>query len=225
MKTFSLVLGLLLIVGLNLTAVAQDEEVIYQEDEGTYLEVVVYGGGTVPAYHLSDWSDTLGAKLGWNVGFDIGYFVTYDLALGINFTYVQMGIDTDNELLSSNQKHQMYNPMLYFKYYWFGDESNFAPYVKGLVGVYNVKFATEVTDPDGSERRFRELSYSPALAFGGGAGLFYYIHDFGGLFLEATYQHALTKNSEKDFFGTTYTFNDYIGAVNIHAGVTTFFEL
>lgn len=225
MKTFSLVCGLLLIVGFNLTAVAQDDEVYYQEEEGSYLEVAVYGGATVPAYNLPDWSDTLGAKTGWNIGVDVGYFLTYELALGISFTYVQMGIDSDIEELTSNQKHQMYNPMVYMKYYWFGEETNFAPYLKGMFGMYNLKFSTEVTNSDGSNRRFRELSYSPAFAFGGGAGLFYYIHDFGGLFLEASYQHALTKNVEKDFFGTTYIFDNYIGVVNIHAGVTTFFEL
>ncbi|MBD3401528.1 outer membrane beta-barrel protein [candidate division GN15 bacterium] len=225
MKTISLMLGLLLIVGLNLTAVAQDDEVYYTEDEGEYLEVTLYGGGTVPTYQLDTWRDSLGAKTGWNFGFDVGYFLTFDLAIGLNFTYSQMGIDTDIEELSANQKHQMYNAMLYGKYYWFGEESDFAPYVKAMAGVWNLKFSTEVADLDGSNRRFRELSYSPAFAFGGGAGVFYYIHDFGGLFIEATYQHALTKNSEKDFFGQTYVFDNYSAVMTVHAGITTFFEL
>ena len=196
----------------SLSVVAQD----YEEEERDILEVSLFGGVGIPSGGISDWSDSLGAKTGWAVGVDFGYFLKSNLVLGLNFTYVQFEIDADNEANQLN--HRLYNPSLYLKYYFFG-EGNFAPYLKAHVGVDNAKFATFVPDPG----RYRELSYDPSFAFGGGAGVFYYTSDYSGLFLEVNYHQGLTDGAQKDYEGRTYDFGENIGLIDIHAGISVFF--
>ena len=199
----------------SLTAVAQE----YEEEERDILEFSVFGGGAFPGNSIKNWQDTLGAKSGFDLGFDFGYFLTPDLVLGLNFTYAQFAIDTDNEAKSLH--HRLYNPALYLKYYFFIENSNFAPYVKGHVGVDNPKFTTFIGNV--GLPRYRELSYDPAFAFGGGVGLLYYTSYYSGLFVEVNYHRALSKDVTKTYEGETYKFGENISLIDVHAGISVFF--
>ena len=216
MKLLSFVLGLVLIVGLTLSARAQDDV----GEERDILEVAISGGVFIPSGGVADFSDSLGAKTGWQIGFDFGYFLRPEWVIGVNFTYAQMGIDSPDPAVT--QHHRLYNPMAYVTYYFWG-EGNLVPYLKGKAGFYNAKFSTAVTNGDGTNLRYRELSYDPALAIGGGAGVFYYTSDYSGLFLEATYQTAFTKDVSKDLGGIVYTFGESTSIIDIHAGIRVFF--
>ena len=232
MKMFSSLLAALLLLILSASVMAQDEdEVEYVKD---FLEVAVFGGGSMPSGGLTDWTievpllegatEELGAKFGFDVGFDVGYFWTLNFVTGVNFTYHQYSIDSDSSAVQS-LKHRVFSPSLYGKYYFFG-ESNLVPYVKAHAGVDVVKFATRVYDPNvGSSggTEYRELSYDPAFAFGLGVGAFYYTHDYGGLFIEANYHNALTSDVGGSYEGYDYDFGESTAIFDIHAGIKVFF--
>lgn len=217
MKLLSTVLGFLLVVALVLPAHAQDDEEYYEARD--LLEVSGYGGMMIPGGGLKDWNDSLGAKTAWQVGLEVGYFLTPDLVLGVGMTYAQSGIDSPVDI---GQSHRLYLPSAYLKYY-FWSESDLAPYVKGMFGLVAPKFSTPVTDANGTNLRFRELSYDPALMIGGGAGIFYYTSDYSGLFLEGTFQYGFTEDAKKTFRDNEYTFGESATLVDIHAGVRVFF--
>jgi outer membrane protein W len=195
-----------------LTAVAQT----YEEEERDILELSFYGGVGIPGSGLSDWQDSLGAKTGWEIGMDFGYFLTPDIVLGITFAYAQFEVDTDTPANQLN--HRLYNPAVYMKYYFFG-EGNWAPFLRGQIGVDNAKFATFVDNPP----RFRELSYDPAFAFSVGAGLHYYTSYYSGIFIQANYHYALTEKAEKTFEGVDREFGTNIGLIEIRAGINVYF--
>jgi hypothetical protein len=215
MRKWSWLLGTVVLLGLALNVTAQ-EEIEYRD----IAEVSVYGGLALPAQGISDFRDTLGAKTGWEVGLSAGLFVTPDFVVGLDFTYSQYSIDTDNDLITLD--HRFYNPMLYAKYYFFG-ESDFVPYLKASAGLFLPKFTTPVMDDDGTNLRLRELSYGPGLSVGGAAGIMMYVHDYGGLFLEASYQQAFTEDADKTLGANTYVFGENTGLVNIQFGISAFF--
>ncbi len=225
MKMFSwfLVVSLTLVMSTGL--MAQDDEEEFEKD---FIEAAIYFGGAMPMGGLSDWTVTsvngtekMGAKFGWNVGVDVGHFLTTNMVLGLNVTYAQFGIDSDT-LAVSSMRHQLIGPAAYLKYYFSG-ESNLMPYVKGQLGVDIVKFTTRVQDENQGGPVYRELSYKPALSFGFGGGLFYYTHDYGGLYLEVNYRSALTSDVVSGYGGVDYTFGETAGVLDIHAGIKTFF--
>ena len=226
MKMFSWFLVVSLMLVMSAGVMAQDDDEEYAKD---FIEVAIYGGGAIPMGGLSEWTisnettgtENLGAKFGWDVGFDIGHFLTTDMVLGINVTYAQFGIDNNTPELAS-MCHRLIGPAAYLKYYFSG-ESNLMPYVKGQVGVDVVKFTTRVWDQNVGAYEYRELSYKPGFAFSLGGGLFYYTHDYGGLYLEAAYRTALTKDVVGDYEGLEYTFGETAAIIDIHAGITVFF--
>ncbi len=187
------------------------------------LEISVYGGLAVPTGGITDWQtgftspETVnrGAETGYDLAIDIGYYVNYHLNVGLNFRYTEFGIEGD---LTQDHAHRLYNPNLYVKYSFEG-ESFWVPFIKGHVGVENPKFSTKVFDKNGSEFKFRELSYSPVLAFGATAGLFYYTADFSGIFLEAGYHYAMTENSWGEYQGEDHAFRENLGTFTINLGV------
>ncbi|MFZ5981835.1 MAG: hypothetical protein ACOYVF_14540 [Candidatus Zixiibacteriota bacterium] len=232
MKKISILLMVFLLLSLSVVN-AQEEEV---KDD---LEVIVFGGLGLPVGGVTDWHDSLGAGLGWNTGLEVGYFVTPNLVLGLNFTYYELSIDvpSDPTITGSNGipgvsfvtlgtspeglSHRYYNPSLYLKYYFFG-ESQLVPYVKGHIGIDNAKFTTLI-DQEGSVTRYRALSYDPNLAFGFGGGIFYYTSDFSGLFLECNMHYSAGKDAEKEFYNNTYIFDENAMIFDIHAGVSVYF--
>ena len=200
--------SLLLISG---TARAQDEDFFVKD----VLEVNFYGGAGIPSGSLSDFSGSLGAETGFNYGLDIGYFLTNDLVFGFNFSYTQFSIKNSDG--TGNLNHKLYSPNLYLKYYFTG-ESDFIPYLKGSAGLEFAKFTTFVDNPAG--RRYREISYDPVLAYGAGAGLFYFVSDFSGLFLEANYRAAVSAaEAEATYQDDIYLFGSELSRIDIHAGV------
>ena len=225
MKMFSWFLVVSLMLVMSAGVVAQDDDEDYEKD---FIEFAVFGGGAVPMGGLSDWTVTnetgtkeLGAKTGWDFGLDVGHFLTTNLVLGLNLTYAQFGIESDEPAVAT-MRHQMIGPAAYLKYYFSG-ESNLMPFIKGQVGVDVVKFTTEVFDPNINGLKYRELSYRPGLSFSFGGGLFYYTHDYGGLYLEAAYRTALTKDVVSDYQGREYTFGETAAILDIHAGIKIFF--
>ncbi|RKX25785.1 MAG: hypothetical protein DRP45_05115 [Candidatus Zixiibacteriota bacterium] len=227
MNRLSILLAVVLLLAFSVNVVAQDDE---EYEEKDFLEIALFGGGTFPMGGITDWTTKgpgevvvlAGAKAGPNFGFDIGHFLTTNLVLGLNFTYSHLGIDSDNELITQRH-HRFYNTSLYLKYYFFG-ESDFVPYVRANAGVDIMKFTTEVFDTNHeSPWEYREQSYDPAFGVGVGAGLFRYIHDYGGLYVEANFHNSFTSGSNATYEGLDYDFKENATSIGIQAGVKVFF--
>jgi len=220
MKKFSLFVVFLVLLSVSTSALAQDDE----DEALDFLEVAVFGGGSMPSSGISDWmvpdSPELGARNGILFGGDIGVFATSNLVIGINFTYSQYNLETDEN--TGSLKHRFYNPSLYLKYYFFG-ESSLAPYLRVNAGIDNPKFTTLVFDGALQQNKFRELTYDALLAFGGGAGLFYYTSDYSGLFLEGSFHYGLSKDVEGHYQDRVYVFQENYTQFNLFAGVKMFF--
>jgi hypothetical protein len=189
-----------------------------QEEERDVVEMSFFGGAGIPVGGLSDWKTSgqpRGAKTGWDMGIDAGYFVKSKFVVGLNIAYTQFSIDAASD--QPNHKHRLYSPNLYIKYLFEG-ESNWVPYLKGHMGVENPKFSTFVETTTGSFI-YREKSYDPSFALGAGVGLFYYTADYSGIFLEVNYHHAFTSDTKATYGGIDYKFGEDIGVLDIHAGV------
>lgn len=217
MNRTSILLTALLILILSSVAVAQEED-----ETSDVLEVCLQGGWGLPMGGLSDWQTGLtdpdkvvdrAPKTGWDLGIDIGYFLTPKINIGVNFTYTEFAIDVED---NGGHHHRLFNPGLYGKYYFEG-ETDLVPYLKATVGLQNAKFSTFVENPSG--RRFRELSYDPVLSYGVGVGLLYYTADYSGIFIEANYFAASSASTEATYQGATYTFGESIGGLQVNFGV------
>ncbi len=206
MKFWSILLTLTLVFAINTVAFAQDEE-----EERDLLEVCLYGGLGSPMGGLGDWHDSLGAKMGWSLGMDFGYFMKPNVVVGFNFQYTQFGIDGPAEVEGAS--HRLYNPNLYAKYYFQG-ESDLEPYIKAHVGIENPKFYTSLIDT-----KYRSVSYDASFAAGFGVGLFYYRSDYSGLFIEANYHYAATSDAQRVYSEETLNFVENVAVFDIHAGV------
>ena len=219
MRKLPFALALLLLLLSNNVVLAQDDD---GEEEGRdFLELSIFGGGAIPVGDLSDWGDTLTPETGFDIGFDVGAFVTSNMVVGVTFTYSQFTIETSSP--ASSLHHRFFNPSLYLKRYFFND-GNLAPFLKIHAGVDIPKFTTFVQDRNGvTPGKFRELSYDPAFSFGGSAGLFYYTSDFSGLFIEGAYNYGLTDDTDGEFQGTKHPFGVKTGIVGINAGIVMFF--
>ena len=136
-------------------------------------------------------------------------------------TYNTFGIDNSStDTRAEGLTHRMYSPSLYLKYYY-PSESNFAPYLKGFVGLDFAKFTTFVTNIEGD--RYRQLSFDPSLSYGIGLGLFYYTHDFGGLFADVTYHKSSSYDSEATYHADTYVFSHDIQTIDLYLGIRVVF--
>ena len=221
MKKFSLFVVFLVLLIASTSALAQDDD---DDEVMDFLEVALFGGGSMPGSGISDWmvpgSPELGARNGILLGGDVGVFATANLVIGVHFVYSQYNLDTDEN--TGSLKHRFYNPSLYLKYYFFG-ESNLAPYLRVHAGIDNPKFTTLVFDDALQQNKFRELTYDVLLAFGGSAGVFYYTSDFSGLFLEGSFHYGLSKDVEGQFQDRVYVFQDNYTQFNLFAGVKMFF--
>ncbi len=188
-----------------------------QEQEGyvkDLMEVNFFGGGGVPSGDIKNFSDTIGAKFGYNFGFDAGFFINQSWVAGLNFTFTEFSVDEGAK--APGLHHKLYSPNLYAKYYFTG-ESDFVPYLKAQGGVAFPKFTTLVANWAGA--RYREMSYDPVFAYGFGAGLFYFTTDFSGLFVEANYLRAASSDTKANYNGIDYSFESGLSQIDIHAGV------
>jgi len=216
MKKGSILIAVLVLLTVNLTVLAQDEE-------RDVVEMGFFGGLGIPGSGLTDWKtggEERAAKTGFDLGMDVGYFLRPNLVVGLNFVYTQFPIDTGDKKSSHN--HRLYNPNLYVKFLFEG-ESNWTPYVKGHVGLENPKFSTFIED-DVAGNRLRELSYDPAVALGLGVGLIYYTGYYGGVFIEANYHQAFSKNAEATYQDDLYEFGEDLSTFDIHAGIRILFS-
>jgi hypothetical protein len=215
MKRGSILVSVLILLAVNLTVLAQDEE-------RDIVEMSSFGGLGIPSSGLTDWKTggyERAAKTGFDLGMEFGYFLRPNLVVGLNFIYTQFTIDTVDTKSSHN--HRLYNPNLYVKFLFEG-ESNWTPYVKGHVGLENPKFSTFVENPKGN--RFKEISYDPAVALGLGVGLIYYTAYYSGVFIEANYHQALSKNAEATYLDKPYEFGENLSTFDIHFGIRILFS-
>jgi hypothetical protein len=219
MKKLLVMLGVILLFSLPLTALAQTSE--SDSEERDVLEFQISGGISNPMGGVKTWNDSLGAKLGLGFVAQLGYFLSPNLVLGASCGYHRLGIESTYE--KNDQKHQIYNPALYLKYFFFGD-GNLAPFIQGNIGADFLKFSTLVHEETSSKWKYRELGYKPALAVGGGAGLFYYTTDYSGCFVQVSYHHGFTKDVKKNFQGVDYVFGENVDMINISVGVQVFFS-
>ena len=215
MKKSVILFSVLILLTLNITAFGQDEE---EEDYGRdVLEINLFGGVDGPTGDMLEWSDSLGAKTGYNFGLDVGYFVTESLVAGFGFRYAGYGIDAnDEDVLAGDLKHRAYTPSLYAKYYLM-PASNISPYFKADAGLTFLKFTTWVANENGD--RYRQLSYNPAFSFSLGGGAFLYTSDYGGFFVEGNYHYVGSSDVEADYEGGTYVFGDNLSTWDVHAGI------
>ncbi|MFZ1683160.1 MAG: outer membrane beta-barrel protein [Candidatus Zixiibacteriota bacterium] len=199
---------------LSLPVVASADD----SSEKDVLEVGLGGGFSVPAGGATNWNDSLGAKSGWALGGEIGYFLNANLTLGFSAKYSQFG--RKETAIDPKQHHRVYNPALFLKYHFWGN-SSFVPYVSGNFGLMFPKFSRIVVDNGAS--KYRELGYRPGLAAGVGAGVFYYTTDYSGLFIEADYTMGFTKKVTKAYQDQKYSFGKNISVMNVRAGIEVFF--
>lgn len=216
-KLVFIVTGLLVLI-FSSVCFAQDEQ------EKDFLEASIFGGLAAPTGGISNWSDSLGAKRGFTTGIEIGYFLTPRMVLGLTFSYSQFSINATGagSEEASQRHHRLYNPAIYGKYYFFS-ESHFAPYFKAQAGVDNPKFVTSVYDMPSIAPKYREMSYDPAFAIGGGAGLFYYTSDVSGFFIEANLHHAFSADAKGTYQDRAYRFGEASTLFDLHAGLAVFF--
>ncbi|UCG62014.1 MAG: hypothetical protein JSV52_01615 [Candidatus Zixiibacteriota bacterium] len=217
MKKSLILLSALLLLVLNLTAVAQEDIEEIEEVERDVLEIVLFGGVDSPVGKMLEWKDTLGAKVGYDFGFDLGYFITESLVGGLGFRFSEYSIDaSEDDNAAGNLKHRSYSPNLYLKYYLL-PVSNFSPYAKANVGLTFLKFTTWVENENGD--RYRQISYDPATTFGFGGGFFLYTANYGGFFVESNYYLINSKNIEAVYEGDTYLFGDNVSAWDVRGGI------
>jgi hypothetical protein len=211
MKKTKLLFALAAILLLAVTVVAQDEG----EEEGKWrnFEVNIHGGLTQPGSFLSDWKDTLGAKLGINASLSGGYFFTNNLSAGLCFTYTQLGMDGNWDRV-----FRMYDFGAYAKYALTG-ESNFEPYGRLALGVNAVKYPTWV--PPSTRNRLREQSYEPGLSSALYAGLLYYTSYSGGIFAEIGYHYDFLKDVRSDYADESIGKN--INYFEFRVGISVFY--
>lgn len=189
-----------------------------EEESSDVLEVAISGGLMVPGGGISDFGDSLGAQSGTTISAQIGFFVTPEITVGLDFGYATLGVD--NATFES-ANHQYYNAMLYGKYFFFG-ESKLTPFVKVLGGVHAPKFST-IVRREGTLFALREQSYDPALAFGAAVGALFLTSDNGGLFLEAGYQISMSDKVSATFQNIEYPFGQNAGLLTLKAGFNVFF--
>jgi hypothetical protein len=226
MKKISTILVLLMVLIFGASVCAQDENA--EETGKDFLEVALFGGLSMPIGGITDWTSTgptgtlaMGTKAGFDMGFNIGYYVTPQIVTGLDYTYSQYDIDTDLPSLDS-RRHRIYGLAAYGTYYFFG-ESNFVPYLKAQAGIDIPKFTTSIYDGNIDSYVYRELSYDPGFAFGFGAGLFYYTYDFGGVYVEANFRNGLTDKVKGKSGNDTYVFGTNESVLDIRAGLKVFF--
>ena len=237
MRKIAILLAVFFIFTCSLTLAQEDEE-------RDILEVAIFGGLALPIGGITSWHDSIGlsASMGWDMGLEIGYFVTPNLVLGLNFTYYNIAISNETEPVltpdavnyggpgvaflnlvnnPNDLTHRLYNPSFYLKYYFFG-ESNLVPYLKGHIGIDNPKFTTKIRETPNP--RYRSLSYDPVLGFGFGGGIFYYTSDYSGLFIDGNFHYSASKNAEKEYYDVTYKLDENIMYFDIRAGISVFFS-
>lgn len=214
MKKLLLLLTLSLLVLLNATAFAQDEE-------RDVLELNFWGGMGMPTGDIKDFGDSLGAKSRYSLGAEIGYYFTPDIVVGFGAAYYDFNIDNSpTDTKAEGLHHRLYSPSIYVKYI-IPTESNFSPYVKAHVGLDYAKFTTFVTNLNGD--RYRQLSYDPSFSYGIGGGLFYFTNDYSGLFFEADYHMASTSDAEHSYEGDIYVFGSNTAILDLRLGIRVLF--
>jgi hypothetical protein len=187
--------------------------------EKDLLEVGFGAGLGIPAGGVTSWNDSLGAKSGFGLGFEVGYFLSPNVTLGFSMKYDQLGRKAT--AVDPKQHHRIYNPALYLKYHFFGN-GNLTPYVSANVGLMFPKFSALVQDQ--GVTKYRELGYRPGLAVGVGAGAFYYTTDWSGIFIGADFTQGFTKKVSKMYGNDKYTFGENTTLLGIRAGIQVFFE-
>ncbi len=189
-----------------------------QEQEGyvkDLMEINFFGGGGIPSGKIKEFNDSVGAKTGYNFGFDAGFLITESWVAGLNFTYTGFKVDAGKNVQGLH--HKLYSPNLYVKYY-LGSKSDFLPYLKAQGGIAFPKFTTLAAN-SGGQQRYRELSYDAVFSYGVGAGLFIFTTDFSGLFVEGNYYAASSHNAKVNYQGTDYYFGTDLDMIDIHAGI------
>ncbi|UCD94582.1 MAG: outer membrane beta-barrel protein [Candidatus Zixiibacteriota bacterium] len=209
MKSLRLLLILIAVAGLSISALAQDEE-----EKWRNFEVTLNGGLTNPTSALTDWKDSLGAKLGFHLGGSGGFYFTNRICTGLYFSFAQMGMEGDWE-----RNFKSYDFGGYLKYAFAG-ESNFEPYLKLSGGAVWPKYPIWVSP---AQNKLREQSFDPGFGMAGYLGLLYYTSDYGGIFFEFGYHNDFLDGTETDYQGEIYTIEDDISYMDFRAGITVFF--
>ncbi len=217
MRKFRVLLTIALVVLFAGASFAQDDE---GGEKWRNFEVTINAGFDFPMGDLKDWYDTLGAKTGINFGGAGGYYFTNRICVGAYFDYVQFGIEEPVSGLAVSEFHyKMYKLGGYIKYALAG-ESYWEPFARLRLGANFAKFTTWIGD---TGTRLREVSYDPELSGGLDLGVMYYTSEFGGIYLQASYNYERLENTVGNSFGQEFALPYNANYFAISTGVTVFF--
>ncbi len=215
MKKILLTASFLMVVAVTFVSAQEQQGQPVQEGYvKDLMEVNFFGGGGFPSGDIKNFGVSLGAGAGRSFGLEAGFFATNNLVAGLNFSFTKFQIE--DKAKAQGLHHKLYSPNLYLKYYFSG-QSDFVPYIKAHGGLEFAKFATLIDNT--TPKKYREISYDPALAYGVGAGLFYFTTDFSGIFAEINFHHANSDGSRTTYQRPELTFNSNINVIDVHAGV------
>jgi len=217
MKNFRVLMILALATAFAAGAMAQDDE---EDFKWRNFEVTLTGGLSLPMGDLKDWNDSLGAKTGHNFGGSGGYYFNNRLCVGGYFEYSQFSLEEPNSNIDVSEMHyKMYKVGGYVKYA-LGGESYWEPFARLRAGANFAKFATWIGD---NTLRLREVSYDPEVSVGLDLGLLYYTSDYGGVFVQVSYNYERLENTVGESFNEDYVLPYNANYITLNAGVTVFF--
>lgn len=217
MRNFRVLIILALAIFLAGNAMAQDDE---ENPKWRNFEVTLTGGFSFPMGDFKDWNDSLGAKTGNNFGGAGGYYFNNRLCLGGYFEYAQFALEEPNtEISVSTMHYKLYKVGGYIKYALVG-ESYWEPFARLRAGATFAKFPTWIGDEN---LRLREVSYDPEVSAGLDLGLLYYTSDYGGVFLQVSYNYERLEKTVGTSFDKDYILPHNVNYFSLNAGVTVFF--
>ncbi len=187
-----------------------------QYEEEPYIEGFVGPNLTLPIGYigndLSSDSVSLNAEPGFGLDAGFGYYIKSTLITGFYFNVRNMGVE-DLDL-----HHRVFEIGAYGKFL-FSDimETSWSPYARLTAGLNFGKLVTKVEGETGPV--YRELSHSPTLGAGLSLGMYKRTSEFGGVYLEATFNFDLMDGVTGDYQGRDYEWGDNNQYVVIKAGV------
>ena len=176
----------------------------------------VIGGMTMPMGCLAD-EDEANMKSGLNLGGSFDYFVTKDLALGLDASYGMMTSEDDEDVKGKTLQFGVHGK------YMVPTGGQFVPYLSAGLGMYNrkVDFSDEVADFLGLD----ESSFSDnVFGMNFGVGAEYKVTPTVGIGVNGAYHYTLGE-FKPEVDGEEVTLLDDWTYMVFNAGVTFYFPM
>lgn len=185
-----------------------------QYEEEPYVEGYVGINYVIPSGYIANDldPDSINAKggVGWDFGF--GYYATSKLVVGLHFNNRNMSAD------KVDLNHRVIEIGAYGKYFLLNmTETSLSPYLRLTGGVSFNRLVTPILGAEGPS--YGELTYKPAGGAGLGLGLQFKTNEFGGLFVEATYNYDFTEGIKDEYRDIEYEWGGNNQYVTLKFGV------